>query len=157
MIVFFIFHGGFLSYWVRCEGEDSRSKYDARYCRLKHEYFTLLTSILSLDVRQAFVNMSNNSDRDVSNNGILYLITSLMLTKSYKRSVEDSLVVIVDSDERNTYAWGKELFRTTISLLKSALKNKSIIVEGDGKPYMPYRISGFLFAFQVWIYQTVRS
>ncbi|KAL2512710.1 Uncharacterized protein Adt_18310 [Abeliophyllum distichum] len=137
------------------EGEDSRSKYDARYCRLKHEYFTHLPSILPSDVRQAFVNMSNSSDRDVVNIGILYLITSIMLVTSYKRSVEDSLMVIVDSDECNTYAWGKVLFRTTISSLKSALKNKSLIVEGDGKPYMPYRISGFLIAFQVWIYETV--
>ncbi|KAL2461940.1 DUF1985 domain-containing protein [Abeliophyllum distichum] len=76
-----------------------------------------------------------------------------MFTTAYKRSVEDLLMVLVDSDEMNAYAWGKELFKLTLSSLKSSLRNKSLIVEGDGRPYIAYRINGFVIAFQVWIYE----
>ncbi|KAL2512344.1 DUF1985 domain-containing protein [Abeliophyllum distichum] len=78
-----------------------------------------------------------------------------MFTTTYKRSVEDFLMVLADSDEMNSYVWEKELFKITISSLKSGLRNKSMIAEGDGKPYMAYRISGFVTAFQVWIYETL--
>ncbi|KAL2532265.1 DUF1985 domain-containing protein [Abeliophyllum distichum] len=68
-------------------------------------------------------------------------------------TAEDSLMVLVDSDKMNAYAWRKELFKVTLSSLKSGLRNKSSIVEGNGRPYIVYRISGFVIAFQVWIYE----
>ncbi|KAL2461006.1 Uncharacterized protein Adt_44426 [Abeliophyllum distichum] len=78
-----------------------------------------------------------------------------MFTTSYKRSVEESLMVFVESEEMNTYAWGQELFGSTISSLRPGLKNKSLTIESDGKPYIAYRLSGFLIAFQIWIYETI--
>ncbi|KAL2499882.1 Uncharacterized protein Adt_25432 [Abeliophyllum distichum] len=64
-------------------------------------------------------------------------------------------MVLVESEEMNTYAWGKELFGFTISSLRPGLKNKSQIIEGDDKPYIAYTLSGFLIAFQIWIYETI--
>ncbi|KAL2479856.1 Uncharacterized protein Adt_32822 [Abeliophyllum distichum] len=92
---------------------------------------------------------------DVVKLGCLLLLTSVMFTTAYKRSVEEWMMVMVDSEEMNTFAWGKKLFKFTLSSLKSCLKNKSLIIEGDSRPYIAYRVSGFLIAFQIWIYETL--
>ncbi|KAL2470816.1 DUF1985 domain-containing protein [Abeliophyllum distichum] len=50
------------------------------------------------------------SDRDVVEFGILLLLTNLLFTIAYKRSMEESLMVLVDSEDMNLYAWDKELY-----------------------------------------------
>lgn len=89
--------------------------------------------------------------------GVLYLITSFLFTTSYKKLVDDSLMALVDSDEMETFAWGEELYRITLSSLKSALRNKSLTVKGGKKASEAYRLNGFPLAFQLWIYETIPS
>ncbi|KAL2532769.1 DUF1985 domain-containing protein [Abeliophyllum distichum] len=140
---------------LRCSGDDKRSKFDAQFCRIKNDLFGHITNISPSDMYDLLCKCSQLSDRDVISLASLFVLTSLMFTTSYKRSVEESLMVLVESKEMNTYAWGNELFGFTISSLRSDLKNKSLIIEGDGKPYIAYRLSGFLIAFQIWIYETI--
>ncbi|KAL2532712.1 DUF1985 domain-containing protein [Abeliophyllum distichum] len=102
-----------------------------------------------------FLHKAQLSDREVFKCGLLLLLTNLFFTTAYKRSVEDSLMVLVDSDDMNTFAWGKDLFKFTLASLRSGLRNKYLIVEGDGKPYIAYKLNGFLIAFQIWIYETL--
>ncbi|KAL2505839.1 Uncharacterized protein Adt_21460 [Abeliophyllum distichum] len=137
------------------EGEDKRSVFDSTYCRIKNEYLNHLSSISTSDISQFFINSDYLCDDDVVRFGLLYFLTNLMFTVTYKRLVEESLMVLIDSPEFNSYAWGKELFKITLSSLKVGLRNKYLIIEGDGKPYLAYRICGFVLAFQVWIYETI--
>ncbi|KAL2512390.1 Uncharacterized protein Adt_17990 [Abeliophyllum distichum] len=137
------------------EDEDKRSIFDSTYCRINNEYLSHLSSISTSDISQFFINSAYLCDEDVVRFGLLYLLTNLMFMTTYKKSVEESLMVLIDSLEFNSYAWGKELFKITLSSLKAGLRNKSLIIEGDGKLYLAYRICGFVLAFQMWIYETI--
>ncbi|KAL2541717.1 DUF1985 domain-containing protein [Abeliophyllum distichum] len=104
--------------------------------QLMHQ--VLLREVKQPNVDEMWFNLSGSllSDREVFKCCLLLLLTNLFFTTAYKRSVEDSLMVLVDSDDMNTFAWGKDLFKFTLSSLISGLRNKSLIVEGDGKPYI---------------------
>ncbi|KAL2513266.1 DUF1985 domain-containing protein [Abeliophyllum distichum] len=140
---------------LQCFGEEKRSKYDEMYYMIKHEILRHLPTVLNSYVYDIFLHKSQLSHQDVVKFRILLLLTNLFFTTAYKRSMEESLMVIVYSKDMNSYAWDKELFKFTLSLLKSGLRNKTLIVEGDGRPYITYRLNGFLIAFQVWIYETL--
>ncbi|KAL2456818.1 Uncharacterized protein Adt_41540 [Abeliophyllum distichum] len=94
---------------VRCFGVEKRSKYDACYCRIKHEFLSELRNISTSEVSDFFLKNYQLSDSDVVKFGCLFLLTNVMFTTSYKRSVEDSLMVLVDSNEMNAYRWRNEL------------------------------------------------
>lgn len=142
---------------LRCMGNDDLLKYQSRPIRIKDTYFRHLPDITRSKVKEVFVNMKDANDQDVVRIGVLYLITSFLFTTSYKKLVDDSLMALVDSDEMETFAWGKELYRITLSSLKSALRNKSLTVKGGKKASEAYRLNGFPLVFQLWIYETIPS
>ncbi|KAL2486326.1 DUF1985 domain-containing protein [Abeliophyllum distichum] len=104
---------------LRCFGEEKRSKYDEIYCRIKHEILGHLPNVLHSDVYDIFLHKPQLSDRDVVKFGIFLLLTNLFFITAYKRSVEESLMVLVDCEDMNSYAWSKELFKFTLSSLTS--------------------------------------
>ncbi|KAL2534267.1 DUF1985 domain-containing protein [Abeliophyllum distichum] len=123
---------------LRCSGDNKRSKFDAQFCRIKNDLFGHIPNISPSDVTGLLCNSALLSDKDVVSLASLFILASLMFKTLYKRSVEESLMVLVESKEMNTYAWGKELFAFTISSLRASLKNKSLTIECEGKPYIAY-------------------
>ncbi|KAL2471289.1 DUF1985 domain-containing protein [Abeliophyllum distichum] len=102
-----------------------------------------------------FLNVRDVNNQDVVNVGILYLITSFLFTTSYKKFVDDSLIILINSDNMESFVWG-EFCKITISLLKDVLRNKSLIQEWR-KGSDAYSLNGFPLALQVWIYETIPS
>ncbi|KAL2470687.1 DUF1985 domain-containing protein [Abeliophyllum distichum] len=68
-------------------------------------WFNLSGTLVHFSLEE-FCLITRLSDRDVVKFGILLLLTNLFFTTAYKRLVEDSLMVLVDSEDMNSYAMG---------------------------------------------------
>ncbi|KAL2517000.1 DUF1985 domain-containing protein [Abeliophyllum distichum] len=96
----------------------------------------------------------NSADEDVVKIGMLYLITSFLFTTPYKKLVTEAMFSLIESEDIETYAWGKELFKNTFSYLKIAM-TKRTYDETMKKEIFTYRLYGFPLAFQTWIYESL--
>ncbi|KAL2467380.1 Ubiquitin-like protease domain-containing protein [Abeliophyllum distichum] len=136
---------------LKCTGSSDISEHVLAPISLKTRYFSDLRAVYKKDVESVFLNLPNSTnDEDVVKLGILYLLSSYLFTTTYAKQVSDSTMRLVDLDESDSFPWGKELFNTTFTYLKSALNTKA-----DDEGIITYRLCGFPIAFQVWIYETL--
>ncbi|KAL2512982.1 Uncharacterized protein Adt_18582 [Abeliophyllum distichum] len=142
---------------LKCIGYDDLSKMKSGHPVLRQRYFSHVKCIYRQDVEDVFKSMPMNSaDGDVVKIGMLYLITSFLFTTPYKKQVTDATFSLIESEDLETYAWGKELFKNTFSYLKIAT-TKRTYDETTKKDIFTYRLYGFPLAFQIWIYESLPS
>lgn len=140
---------------LRCFGNGDFTRFRMKKSHLKESYFKEYQSISTKVVQEVFLNLPINTvDKDVVDMGLVYLITSFLFGTSYHKGVDDSFFCLVESEDMNNFPWGKEIFSVTLSSLKNAF-NKRMKNIFTGKKFLEYRLSGFLLAFQVWIYETI--
>lgn len=140
---------------LRCVGNGDFTKYRSRDSYLKGKYFKDYENVSTQDVEEVFKNLPiDTEDKDLVDIGVIYLITTFLFGTSYHKGVEDSIFGLVESDDMNSFPWGKELYSNTLSSLKNAFNQrmKNIFTE---KNFLEYRLSGFILPFQVWIYETI--
>lgn len=71
------------------------------------------------DIREAFLAVSDIPDNDVSMLVALYLITSYLYLRYYKKVIEHFLFVLVeDFNAMDIFPWGKSFFDMLISSLR---------------------------------------
>ncbi|KAL2517660.1 Uncharacterized protein Adt_13907 [Abeliophyllum distichum] len=140
---------------LKCIGCDDLSKMKSGRAFLRQKYFSHLKCIYRKDVEDVFMSMPvNSADEDVVKIGMLYLITSFLFTTPYKKLVTEATFSLIESEDIETYAWGKELFKNTFSYLKIAM-TKRTYDETMKKEIFTYRLYGFPLAFQTWIYESL--
>ncbi|KAL2463638.1 Uncharacterized protein Fot_53294 [Forsythia ovata] len=61
------------------------------------------------------------SHEDVVKLAMLYLISCLLYTTSYNKSVDERHMRLFDKLECDDFAWGEDLYRITLKSFKSAL------------------------------------
>ncbi|CAA3008817.1 sentrin-specific protease 1-like [Olea europaea subsp. europaea] len=87
-------------------------------------------------------------DNDVAMFGALYILTTYLFPRDYKKVVDHFLFVLVeDFNEMNSFPWDMLLFQITLGALRDGLSRRT--------PH--YRLRGMIVAFQAWIYETFPS
>ncbi|KAL2533731.1 Uncharacterized protein Adt_07082 [Abeliophyllum distichum] len=142
---------------LKCIGCDDLSKMKSGRPVLQQRYSSHLKCIYKQDVEDVFKSMPTNStDGDVVKIGMFYLITSFLFTTPYKKQVTDATFSLIESEDLETYAWGKELFKNTFSYLKIAM-TKRTYDETTKKDIFTYTLYRYPLAFQIWIYESLSS
>ncbi|KAL2533777.1 Uncharacterized protein Adt_07128 [Abeliophyllum distichum] len=142
---------------LKCIGCDDLSKMKSGRPVLQQRYFSHLKCIYRQDMEDVFKSMpANSTDGDVVKIGMLYLITSFLFTTPYKKQVTDATFSLIESEDLETYVWGKELFKNTFNYLKIAT-TKRTYDETTKKDIFTYRLYRFPLAFQIWIYESLPS
>ncbi|XP_022892058.1 uncharacterized protein LOC111406933 [Olea europaea var. sylvestris] len=119
---------------------------DEKPSSVKDTYFKDLKAVTSEDVKRVFISLDDAPDLDVVKIGIIYLITSYLFATSYPKVVDQYIFALVDDFATlETFPWGRYLFETTLLSLKKGLSKQT----------SHYRLTGFLVAFQVWLYECI--
>ncbi|XP_022865102.1 uncharacterized protein LOC111384983 [Olea europaea var. sylvestris] len=119
---------------------------DEKSSLVKDTYFKDLKVITSEDVKRVFISLDDAPDLDVVKIGIIYLITSYLFATSYLKVVDQYIFALVDDFATlETFPWGRYLFETTLSSLRKGLSKQT----------SHYRLTSFLVAFQVWLYECI--
>jgi hypothetical protein len=131
---------------LRYDGVDGRPMLDEKSSAVKETYFSGLKVVTSEDVKRVFLSLADAPDLDVVKIGIIYLITSYLFATSYPKVVDQYIFSLVDDlDTLDMFPWGKYLFETTLSSLRRGLSKQT----------RHYRLTGFLVALQVWLYECI--
>ncbi|KAL2524621.1 Uncharacterized protein Adt_09675 [Abeliophyllum distichum] len=80
----------------------------------------------------------------------------IFFTIRYRKQVTYVMFNLVETDDIERYAWGKDLFNNTFNYLKIAL-SKRTYDETTKKDIFTYRLYGYPIAFQIWIYESLPS
>ncbi|KAL2461482.1 hypothetical protein Adt_44902 [Abeliophyllum distichum] len=68
----------------------------------------------------------NSKNEDVVKVGFLYLVTLYLFTTPYRKQVTNAMFNLVETDDIQRYAWGKDLFNNTLNYLKITLSKRTL-------------------------------
>ncbi|KAM6543923.1 hypothetical protein CsatB_008370 [Cannabis sativa] len=157
-----------------CKGDSSMEKYIGRGDTFVDKYFSDMT-VNYAAIKQRFLNSIFKDDVFAFRMAVLYFVTNFLLSKPGRKKVSSGLLHLIGSGEFNSFPWGKVAYDTTLYSLRTVLKekNKKKVVDetkgtvaskakgknikGKEKDYnsKTYKLCGFPFAFQVWLYEVI--
>ncbi|XP_062095946.1 uncharacterized protein LOC133801706 isoform X2 [Humulus lupulus] len=142
--------------------------------RLKKEYFRDIEGHITLkDLETMFVDMSEENlvgelkkkKKYIKKNwdhlrlALLYCLEGVVLAHELAQPIgEENMGIVEDFDVFNKYPWGRLCYNLTLDGLKTNLKKKSVKYQnkvGGKKSKESYKLYGFPYIFQVWIYEAI--
>ncbi|GER31947.1 sentrin-specific protease 1 [Striga asiatica] len=107
------------------------------------------------EIRSQFIYKVWKNDEDAMKFAKLHLLANFLLGTQDTLLLDRRYLDIIDSDECEEYAWGKEVFEFTVHYLKKTLPNwQKMHTRGDKeKSEYLFRCYGFILALQIWFYE----
>ncbi|XP_060966966.1 uncharacterized protein LOC133035161 [Cannabis sativa] len=149
-----------------CKGDIDMMKYVGKGDVFVDKYFSDMT-VTHGAVKQRFLSSTFKDDDFAVRMAVLYLVTNYLLSKPPDKHVSIELLHLVGSGEFDSFPWGKVVYDTTLYYLRLGLKGKKgaklkalakakgIDKKGSDSNCKTYKLAGFPFIFQVWLYEVI--
>ncbi|KAF4369245.1 hypothetical protein F8388_022901 [Cannabis sativa] len=141
---------------LKCTGDRDYSKYVNNNNEFAERYFYDQTVTYG-GVESRFLFSNFKDDGFAVKMVVFYFVTNCLLSRGEDKKVHVGLLNLIGSGEFNSYPWGKLSYDYTFHGLRVGLKSKQMEKKRDldikEKGVRQYRMGGFPFAYQVWLYE----
>ncbi|KAM6551529.1 hypothetical protein CsatB_001337 [Cannabis sativa] len=143
---------------LKCTGDRDYSKYVNNTNEFAERYFYDQTVTYG-GVVSRFLSSNFKDDGFAVKMVVLYFVTNSLLSRGEDKKVHAGLLNLIGCGEFNSYPWGKLSYDYTFHGLRVGLKSKQMQKKRDldikEKRVRQYRMGGFPFAYQVWLYEVL--
>ncbi|XP_050232927.1 uncharacterized protein LOC126681420 isoform X2 [Mercurialis annua] len=144
---------------LRCIGDSNKFSYKLDSNRLLDKYFKGLNQVSKQTLSDFFKSRRWDCDEDGFKIAFLHFLHNFLLASPMTVRVPFLDFDIVESDRRDDYPWGLDVFNCTFVCLstKAVRDVDSLRDEKNGDKCYYYRLIGFPYAFLCWFYECCPS